>query len=55
MTNDDEPGSVSWSLVNGGRLPNIDLGILAARRLDDLPPWHNIYEATKHILLQYVS
>jgi hypothetical protein len=48
-------GTVDYSLTHGGFLPHVDLGILAARRLDDLPPWHNIFDAVKDILLQYVS
>jgi hypothetical protein len=48
-------GTVDYSLLHGGRLPNVDLGILQARRLDDMPPWHNIFEAVRDVLLQYVS
>jgi hypothetical protein len=48
-------GTVDYSLLHGGFLPNIDLGILQARRLDDLPPWHNIFELVKEVLLHYVS
>jgi hypothetical protein len=48
-------GTVDYSLLHGGFLPNIDLGIMQARRLDDLPPWHSVFDAVKAILLQYVS
>jgi hypothetical protein len=46
-------GTVSYSLLHGGFLPNIDLGILQARRLDDLEG--NIFDTVKRVLLQYVS
>jgi hypothetical protein len=46
-------GTVDYSLLHGGFLPNIDLGILQARRLDDLEG--NIFDTVKRVLLHYVS